>query len=502
MGVMRFEFHPPDLLEGWPEIHRAFLRGFDGRVFSTRIEIDGNVMICRRQECESSKLSVPWPVDGFGRPIVSTCSMIEREEPYLLHLELARGKISQIRDQAGAWEIAGLRISDEFQNLSTEAHRLFTKAVTSQNRPEESSELACAALQKSFEASQHLVQTCTEQRLIIRRLRSPRLPASLGCFLGYSALDEAHWDEHFCEAFNAAAIPVEWRHIEPTEGESLWDISDAQIEWCQNQRLMMYGGPLLDFSTEGLPGWLSQWQNDFLNLKSFFSNFVETAVSRYFGKIRIWEISARANTGGALALNEENRLALVAHTLDVARQVDEEIQLMIRVDQPWGDYLARGQHRLSPLQFVDALMRSGIGLSGVNLEISVGYRPRGCGSRDLLEFSRLIDLWSQLGIPLYVTLAFPSAEGADRNSLTDLEVDSPCWKQPWSEASQLKWVHEFFPLLLAKESVVGIYWTHFADSTAHDFPHAGLIRANGTPKPALSQFVQYRRKFWEMPLDQ
>ena len=393
-------------------------------------------------------------------------------------------------------------LADDPAQRAAEAHRLFAKAVTSQNRPGDASKLAGAALQKAFEAAQHIVQSYTQQRLEIRRLRSPRLPASLGCFLGYSSLDDARTNEQFCEAFNAAAIPVEWRHIEPAEGESHWDVNDAQIEWCQKQRLLMYGGPLLDFSSEGLPDWLCRWENDFLNLKSLFSDFVETAISRYLGKIRIWEISARANTGGALALNEENRLALVAHTLDVARQIDEEIQLLIRIDQPWGDYLARGQHRLSTLQFVDALIRSGIGLSGVNLEISVGYRPRGCGCRDLLEFSRLIDLWSQLGIPLYVTLAFPTAEGADRNSQADLEVDSPCWKQPWSEASQLDWVNEFFPVLLAKESVVGIYWTHFSDATLHDFPHAGLVRADGTPKSTLNQFVQFRRTFWDSLMDQ
>jgi len=499
MGVMRFAVHPPELLNEWPEVYRAFISGFDERIFQTRIEVDDNVIICRRQENESGKLNVAWPVAGVGRPIVSTCSLAEREEPYLLPLELARGKIAQLRDQTGSWEIAGLKIPDEFQSRCSEALRLFTRALSlqSQNLLEESSQSACDAVQKACEAAALLVEAYSQQRLNVRRRRSPQLPASLGCFLGFSTPNESRWNDHFCEAFHAAAIPVEWRHIEPQHGECCWEVNDAQIEWCQQKRLMMYGGPLLDFSPEGLPGWLWEWENDFLNLKSLLCDFVETAISRYFGKIRIWEVSARANTGGALALNEENRLALVAQTLEVARQVDEEIQLMVRIDQPWGDYRARGQHRLSPLQFVDALVRSGIGLSGVNLEISVGYRPRGCGLRDLLEFSQLIDSWSQLGIPLYVTLAFPSQDGADANSNTDLEVDTPSWKQPWSEAAQSEWVKLFLPLLMAKEAVVGIYWTHYSDAAAHDFPHAGLIRPDGTPKAALNQFIEYRNEFWK-----
>jgi hypothetical protein len=254
---------------------------------------------------------------------------------------------------------------------------------------------------------------------------------------------------------------------------------------------------LLDLAPEGLPTWLWQWERDFLNLQSFVCDFVETAVSRYFGKIRHWEISARVNTGGALAISEEDRLALVARTLEAARQVDEEIQLLIRVDQPWGGYQARGQHRLSPMQFVDALLRSGVGLSGVNLEVAVGYRPRGSAARGQLDFSRLLDRWGLLGIPIYVTLAFPSANGADAKCRTDLEVGEASWRDAWTENAQAEWIDDYLPILMAKDQIVGIYWTHFSDSDPHDFPHAGLLRHDETPKPALARIAHYRREYWQ-----
>jgi hypothetical protein len=227
-------------------------------------------------------------------------------------------------------------------------------------------------------------------------------------------------------------------------------------------------------------------------LQSFISDFVETAIRRYLGRIRHWEVSARGNTGGALALSEEHRLTLVAKTLEVARHADPEIQLMIRVDQPWGDYQARGQHRLSPLQFVDALVRSGLGLSAVNLEISVGYRPRGTAFRDLMEFSRLIDLWSLIGIPLYVTLAFPTDADHDPLARTDLEVDADQWIGPWGEQTQAEWIGDFIPLLMAKQSVVGVFWNHFSDSERHYFPHAGLLDANDRPKPGMFRLMKCR----------
>ena len=70
----------------------------------------------------------------------------------------------------------------------------------------------------------------------------------------------------------------------------------------------------------------------------------------------------------------------MARALDVVRQVDDEIQVLVQIDQPWGEYQSRGLHRLSPFQFVDALLRSGIGLSAVNLEVAVrAHGPRGSG---------------------------------------------------------------------------------------------------------------------------
>ena len=127
------------------------------------------------------------------------------------------------------------------------------------------------------------------------RKRFPQLPATLGCSLGH-AVPDSDWTDRFCEAFNAAAISVEWKNVELVEGEYRWDTIDAQVEWCTENKLLMYGGPLLDLSPDGLPGWLWQWEKDFANLQSFVSNYVETSISRYVDRIRNWELAARANT--------------------------------------------------------------------------------------------------------------------------------------------------------------------------------------------------------------
>lgn len=495
MGVMRFLVEPAELLREWPEVHRAYLSGVDQSVWPTRIELQGNQVLCRRQASDSGKLHVAWPVPGHGRPILTTSSLPERDEPYLLALELARGKVVQVRNQLAAWQGAGMVIPAEFQAVHSEAQRLFAQATVSQAEPLKSSQAALASLTRACDAADLLTRSYIQQRLENRHRQYPRLPTALSCSLSDVA-PSATTSQLLPTAFNTANVPIDWKIVEPVEGEYHWEAYDEQVQWCHNQGIVMRGGPLVDLSPDGLPRWLWQWEHDFFNLQSFVCDFVQTAITRYLGKIRLWELAARMNTGGALALNEEQRLTLMAKTLEVARQVDEESQFLVRIDQPWGEYQARGQHKLSPMYFADALIRAGLGLAALVLEIAVSYTPRGSGSRDLLDFSRMIDQWSALGMPLHVVLAFPSSGVHDDRVTTDLEVEPGAWRLTPDEKAQALWVEDYLPLLMAKPSVVGISWSHFSDASSHRFPHAGLLRPDESPKPALESIARYRKQYW------
>jgi hypothetical protein len=129
-----------------------------------------------------------------------------------------------------------------------------------------------------------------------------------------------------------------------------------------------------------------------------------------------------------------------------------------------------------------------VGLHGVNLEIAMGYRPRGSLLRDRLSLSRLIDAWSQLGIQLHVTLAMPSGEMLDEQAHPDLEVDELTGDEAWNESLQHDTVREFVRLLTAKAAVTGIFWSHFHDALPHRFPNAGLVDADGRLKQIASVF--------------
>jgi len=487
MGLLRFLVYPENLLRDWPEVHRAYISGFDGRIYPTRVELNENVVTCRRPHSDSGKLHVPWPVPNYGRPVLSTTSLRERDEPYLLPLELARGKLATLRDQCAAWELLNMEVPAESRRVEREAFTLLSRAAATSASAQEASALAAQSIARACDASELLVNAYIEQRLAMRRHSGVHPSMLMGCTLDEAVLDSSA-EPIFRQSFNAAVVPLEWRLVEPSEGDCRWDAIDRMVNWCNDHRIIVRGGPLIDLGARGMPEWLSPWQSDFVNMQSFVCDFIETAVSRYTGRIRIWETSAHANTGVALGLTEEGRLALAARSLEAARKTDSDSQLFIRIDQPWSEYQARGQHRLSAFQFVDALVRSNVGLHGVNLEIAMGFRPRGSLLRDRMSLSRLIDAWSQLGIQLHVTLAMPSSDLPDPQAHPDLEVDEQVGDGAWTERLQAQTAREFVRLLTAKAAVTGIFWSHFHDAQPHRFPQAGLVDADGRIKEGASVF--------------
>lgn len=494
MGIMRFKI-PRDSLETWPQLNQGYLGSIDGRVFPTELLISDDELICKRHSSESARFFVPCPVTGFGIPVLSTGSLREQAEPHLLLIELARGRLGIIRDQVAAWEQAGMQVPESVFMELRASQQSFLRSVCGDEDADLVSSMARSALVHACGAADNLMQAYVQQRLSTRRRRSSHLPVLLSCPLG-EMRPSGSLEKSFSEAFTAATISIQWPLVEATQGQHDWTLQDEQLAATERTRLIPLAGPLIDFREEGLPPWLCKWNHDYYALQSFVSDFVETAVLRYSGRIRIWEIVARGNTGFGAQFDEEHRLALTARSIEVAKQVDDELQILLRISQPWGEYQAAGAHRLSPLQFVDALLRSGVGLTGVVLEIAVGYTFEGTPYRDLLDVSRLIDLWANLGIPLTIALAFPSQSRRDLNADAEIGTTPAQWKTGWSEPAQAEWLGSLFPLLMAKPAVVGIEWSQFSDGIRHRFPHAGLTRSDGSAKPALERLTRFRQSYW------
>src|SRR3954468_10038913 len=168
MGVLKFQLTSPDLASRLPELRKAYVTGLDRTPSRLGIEFRQGLMICHRDSNESGRLYIPWPVEGYGTPILGSATLSERAEPYPLAVELARGRLNELRNQLADWKQMGLRTSADLDDLMAETHRTFVKAVTAGANPEEAFAAAQACLAAAAAAGNLMVETYTTQVLQTR----------------------------------------------------------------------------------------------------------------------------------------------------------------------------------------------------------------------------------------------------------------------------------------------------------------------------------------------
>jgi hypothetical protein len=491
MGLIRFLVPPPSNVS--PLAHeRAFATGIDQVPWRCDVRRQGDEIQISRMVQDSGNFHIPWNVPGRGELMLNTCTLLERVEPYLFAVELARGKVNQLRNQAADWQAIGLLVSEDVWSSLRTATEHFAKAAVGQQNPAQAVADAQLALQSALNGADALATCYVEQALAVRRRQTAQLPTVLATEIT-SAPNAKDVSETVLEAFNAMAVSLNWREIESQEGNYQWAKYDQLIDWCVVNRRPVIGGPLVQLESKALPDWLCLWEGDFENTVSVVRDYIETVISRYRGKVAAWQCAARINTGRALKLSEEERLRLAVSAIEAVRHADPNTPVILRFDQPWAEYMARNDVDLSPLHFADALVRAGLGLSAIGLDICVGYAGAGSSLRDRLDFGRLIDLWSCLGLPLFVCLTAPSGSEPDPLAWTAARPDSNSVAGGWTEQSQKALVEAYLPLLLAKPSVQAVVWNQWSDAEPHEYPHGGLINRKGLLKPAMKALASLRK---------
>src|SRR5262249_59475154 len=124
-------------------------------------------------------------------------------------------------------------------------------------------------------------------------------------------------------------------------------------------------------------------------------------------------------------------------------------------------------HTYSPFIFADTLIRSGLQLAALDIEMVMGVNGRGSYCRDLLEASRLLDMYALIGVNLQVTLGYPSSEKPDPDADPELLVGAGKWGRGYSPESQGDWARKFASLALCKQFVKSVQWAHFSDGHPH-----------------------------------
>jgi hypothetical protein len=489
MGQMRFHAPPPEQLLPHA-VEQAYLAGVEGIPWHCCNTWSNGILSLHRAVSESGTLSIPWDVPGHGPRVLSTCTLMERDRPYGLVIELARGTLHRARSLVAERESAGISVAREVPARLQAASAALIGSITDTSASDDE---ARRAIQLAVDAIVAVCQDRGAAEAEGRRRADPTPDTLLATQVNVAPPAEPVRDA-LRTTFHAVNVPLRWRELQPSPDTVDLTAITRQIRDWRECGMRIFGGPLIQLDPFWLPEWAHPRQNQYGSFEHAAIRFTQSVVRQLDPLVDMWICAGRLNLAGWPGFSEEQRLRLAVTMIESVRQASPRTPVVISFDQPWAEYLAREDQDLSPLHFADALVRAELGVAGVGVELNLGYWPHGSLPRDLGAISSQLDRWSLLGIPLILFLTLPSDAAEDPLVEGDTRVVSGSARNGTSAAMDQSQAEHLVPLLIAKPHVQAVVWNQLSDAQPHQFPQGGLLDACGVPKPILALLRDVRRR--------
>lgn len=487
----RFSCYPTQEHKPPISLHGAHLLGSDNVPVRAEIQWRKNEIRCTPRTRDPVGLSLLWPVKGFGAVQLQTTRLPAREKPYHLHLELARHQLMRIsvkREEWGLFDYSGM---DEVAARIDRARDFFIQALQQVEDPAATARLADEALAVGLWAAEEMSRFHASVFLARRQQSGGFTCPFLGVAVPAATANVA-LARRIADVFDFVRIPFIWRDIQPTEQDPRYDVLEAAFKTCSGTGLSLRGGPLLSFGVRSVPDWMYIWENDFEAIYEAAREHVERTVRRCAKQVSSWIVVSGLQADNVFSFSFEQIMELTRMAAAVTKQAAPRSQVLIDLNQPWGEYYARNQQTVPPLLYADMAVQSGINFDGFGLQFLFGVGSEGYHLRDPFQISSLIDKLANLGKPLHLTaLGAPSAmpDGSAGNA-----APSGQWHAPWSDQVQADWLTTLCEIALSKPYVETICFQPLVDGTDDVIAHGGLLREDHTPKPALARLVELRNR--------
>lgn len=523
----------------WPLRH-AHLLGPDQLPLQATIRFESGLISCEKASAETAALCVQVPVSiaaeegGPATPLglltLPTCLLPEREDPYLLSLELARHQIMLFLNKLEDWGLVDLPAEHPVMAQFERARLAFTGALVAQRGQgaafaPEADRSARQALALAVDAGERLTLLNAE-RLLPERL-SGRLyaesarhytaitgetpqagapivlpgagcavlpgPPMVGCAAAPGLMNEA-LQRAAAGACDFLCMPMRWIDMEPQESKYSYTTTDRWIEWAvRTAKLPLVGGPLVDFRAECVPEWLYIWENDYETLRELVYEHVQSVVTRYRRTVSRWTVASGLHVNTNFRLSFEQIIDLTRICVLLVRKLHPGSKIQLEVSQPWGEYHAENKRSLPPMLYLQAAMQQGISVDLVGLRVQMGGAASGLSTRDLMAFSAMLDRFAQLEKPIALTATgCPSGLPPARPG-ADVSHEPGWWRTPWSEAAQADWLAKVVGIAAAKPYIHSLCWQELADTPqVPEMPMGGILLQNGQPKAAARSLTAAR----------
>lgn len=460
----------------------AYLFGSDGiGVRRTQITFENGIISCKKPNPETAGLALLWSIEGFGKVLLPTACLPERRGVYNLNVEVARGKLMQVINKREDWSFFdGV---EDLGEISKEAQHLFVRALQNISDAPKASRLADESLKKAIVFSERLALRQAETLFDTRCGDHGFSRGCLGCKVDPERIDNPKYVERLQELFGFVTVPLNWARIEPYKGHYDFSAVDKCINVLVKKRFAICAGPLLCFAKESLPKWLLNSGAGFEKIRETAYQFVCKVVGRYWSSVHAWRVINGLNAFNHFGFSFEQVLEMSRAANMAVRATSNRAVKIIEVSNPWGEYYTTVPNTIPPLVYVDMVVQSGINFDVFGLQMRFGKNQGGMHVRDLMRISAVLDYFSAVGKPLYITEVEVPSEQA--GGLQEPDV-AGVWHQGWDQARQGQWIEQFYKIALSKPFVDTVTYSNLADMKSSAIASSGLLTAKLEPKQSFA----------------
>jgi hypothetical protein len=447
---------------------------------------------CVKRTPGAAGLAVLWDAGAAGRFLLPTTRLPERDAPYSLNVELARGQVGRIAQKREDWGLFDYEAAKPLNDEFTAARQQFIEALKA-TEPVEAAGLADTALDQAVTLGEKM--SLFHADILLKRRKAAGSAASFGCRVDLlSSADE--YAGRLRDVFDFITVPLPWKQIEPKERHFQYSAVDAWVNWAARAKKRVHSGSLVSFDPKHLPEWLYIWEHDYEALRDVIYEHIQRIVKRYENHVQIWNVVSGIHANNSFNFNFDQLMELTRMSCLLVKKTAPNSRVMIDLTMPWGEYYARNQRTIPPLLYADMAVQSGIKFDAFGLQIYMGVPVDGYYVRDLMQISSMLDEFVGFGKGLHITAcAVPSNVAADAWDAWGGQAPVPKggqWHQPWSPRLQAEWVQAFCRVALSKPYVESICWRDLADYEGHFIPHGGLCRNNMEPKLSYKELRNFK----------
>jgi hypothetical protein len=548
---------------GWAP-RQVYLYGPDGLPVPSEITLERDLLMCRKPTPDAAGLSLQsrlvtpaemgqiGDADAAGGPIpaplgvlsLRTCLLPERDEPYLLSLELARYRLMLFLNKMEDWGLSDLPGDGPIMPRFEAARRAFTEALVAQRIDagtdqskygfsmradtlarralaiavdagerlalhKATREAAARAAGTTYKAAVAAYEAATQESpppeaaIIVAGTTGVTLPGrpALGCAVNPNLFTDEH-QRAVAAACDFVSIPMRWTDLEPAEGKYAFKNTDRWIEWAvRKAKIPIVAGPVIDFRPRCSPDWLYIWENDYETLRQYIEEHLRQVVTRYRRTVARWTVASGLHVNGNFKLTFEQMMDLTRLCVTRVKKLHPTAKVQLEITQPWGEYYAYDRRSLPPHVYAEMLVQASVPVDAFGLRIQVGQPIAGQSTRDLLALSNLLDHYASVEKPIAVSVLGAPSQPPKIERVDQQPMDPGYWRAPWSEAQQAEWLGKVVGVAASKPFVQSVCWQEVGDSPAGqgcaEMPDGGLLNAAGQPKPALRRLFEIRQAMRE-----